>query len=186
MNNSLLMNKLKNKNLNLDQQRQNINYNPQNVQKYNPDVNNKYQSASNKRDNTNYDYTTDIWKPIIGSIKKANIHRDDLKVAIDKVDPSVINNKYQQEIEERQRENERVKQIMEAYNREMMEKGGMPKPQLELEPFDQELLNKVDNTFLELKSNANDITKNNNNIDPTLLMESIKNLDSLMDSIKDL
>ena len=52
--------------------------------------------------------------------------------------------------------------------------------------IDEKLLNKMNDTFIELKSNTTNIIKNVNNIDSSLLMESINNLDNLMESIKDL
>lgn len=198
MNNSVFINQLKQKNPQQNQQQnpqhnlqQSVNdSNKQLLNKFNPDVNNNYDRVENSRkQNVNsYTYTNNVWKPIIGSVDKIKITENDLKIELEKPNHVLIKSKYEQEMEERIREKEMAKKLAEEYAKEnnlyanpVMDE--IQKP-IEVEQ-NSELIQNIDNTFIELKQNANNILKDNE-VDQDALLASMNNLDELMKSIQDL
>jgi hypothetical protein len=164
MNNSLLINKLKQKS----------NYNQQLVDKYNPDIIDNHSNIIKKREDINYNFSNIVWKPIIGSINKTNITTDDLLIEIPDIDPEEINSSYEQQLEEREKE----KQLAEKLSQEYAE-NNLQIPEIEIPELDN-------NTFIDLKITANEILKDTNNINTDLIMESITKLDDLLDAINNL
>jgi hypothetical protein len=138
--------------------------------KYNPDVINKYSNVLNNRSNLDYNYTTDIWKPIIGSVNKININKDDFKINIDKINEDIINKKYEDEFNKRIQEREKINNIIKNNN-------------VLLDTNNSN--NKLEDTFIELKDNSlNKSNINNiNNIDIKTLHNSIDQLEQLLNSI---
>jgi hypothetical protein len=159
-----------------------------NQNKYNPDVNDNYSKFSESRDKKNYTYTNIVWKPIIGAIDKTIINENDLKINIEKPNHTMIKSKYEQEMNERIKEKEISKQLVEEYAKINNIYKNTIIDEIQ-KPIDTNL-NKstvdIDNTFIELKNNASNIFKNNNNIDNDALIASISNLDDLMKSIQKL
>lgn len=205
MNNSAFINQLKQKNpqpsnrqlvgeqnnqSNRNNQSNKNNSDKQLLSKFNPDVNNNYEKVEKFREqNVNsYTYTNNVWKPIIGSVEKIKITEDDLKIELEKPNHTLIKSKYEQEMEERIKEREMAKQMAEEYAKEnnlyanpIMEE--IQKP-IEVEQ-NSEMIQNIDNSFIELKQNANNILKDNE-VDQAALLASMNNLDELMKSIQDL
>ena len=86
MNNSILINNLKQKN------------------KFNPDIDSNFINAELKRNSNVFQYSDNMWKPIIGSISKNIISSEDLKIKIDKPNHIAIKSKYELVLEERNKE----------------------------------------------------------------------------------
>ena len=165
MNNLILLNKLKNP----VKQTQNT---PRENGKFNPDVNHNYEQLMQKRDKLNYNYSTDVWKPIIGSINKTNISKDDLKVKVDNTDFNNIKSKYELKLEEREKEKKIAEQLTQEYNK----KNHIPEIKIEIEkPLD---------SFIELKTSSLEINKDE--IDNSKILESINKLDNLLNTIKNM
>jgi len=183
MNNSNLMNKLlkgiNNTEINFDQSKLEIN---NSNQKFNPDVNQKYSNILNKRSVINYQYSNQMWKPIIGSISKSDINSDDLKIKIDKINSAEIKSKYESELENRLKEKILVDKLVEDHSNKNNSLADITKP-IELK-LDE--LKNIDNSFIELKNSAKNIISNSNDIDSSVIMNSIYKLDDLMNSIKNL
>lgn len=170
MNNSLLINKLKQKS----------NYNQHIVEKYNPDIIDNHSNFIKKREDINYNFSNTVWKPIIGSITKTNITTDDLLIEIPDINIEEINSSYEYQLEERQKEKELAEQLSQEYAKNNINEI----PELETNPeTETEIEN---NTFIDLKITANEILKDTNNINTDLIMESISNLDNLLDAINNL
>jgi hypothetical protein len=179
MNNSSLINNLKK-----TKQQHTID-----VNKYNPDINNKYDNVEKIRKEKNYTFSNAVWKPIIGSIDKQKISEDDLKINLEKPNHQLIKSRYEQEMEEREKEKERVKKLADDYAKEnnIYKNTTMDEIQKPIELNDEDkALQNIDNTFIELKQNANNIIKDGDNIDQEVLKASINQLDELMKSIQDL
>jgi hypothetical protein len=143
--------------------------------KYNPDVNTNYEKISSTRSQTTFSYSTDIWKPIIGSIDKTDIKTNDLKINIDKPNYDQIKNNYEQIVKQRQIEKENSIKIIKDYH--------TINNSIEL---DKNTLDNNDNSFLELKDNSKKISSNNSNIDMDTLLKSMSKLDDIMNSINNL
>lgn len=170
MNNLILLNKLKNSG------KQSQITSTDNNNKFNPDVNQNYEQLMQKRDTFNYTHSTDVWKPIIGSIDKTNISENDLKINIDKPDFNNIKSKYELQLEEREKEKILADKLTEEYNNKN-KKESIPEINIEIDkPFE---------TFIELKTSSLDI-KNKDDIDSSKILESINKLDNLLDTIKNL
>ena len=155
--------------------------------KYNPDIDKNYGIALDKRNSSNYAYSNDMWKAIIGPISKDNITINDLKISVNKPDIKVIKEKYEIELEERLKE----KILAEKLTREYYEEHGLDQktneisqPTINLE--DIQNLASIDNTFVELKNSAQYIFNKSSNLDSELFISSISKLDDLLDSIKNL
>lgn len=183
MNNLQFINNLKKK-----QQQQKIQYNinlvnipgniPSNIPiinsdinaKYNPDVNNKYIILEQNRTNFNYTYSNDVWKPIIGSITNIN----DIKIKLDTVNSDEIKKKYELELENRKKENEIVKQIIDEQNK--------TKSIVTILPSLEINRSNVNKTFDELKDSSLEISEKNKSV----LIDSMLKLDNILDSLKNL
>lgn len=173
MNNLILLNKLKNhEKHNKIVSTNNDKYN-QNNDKYNPDVNQNYESLLEKRKNINLSYSNNVWKPIIGSIDKINISKDDLIVKIDKPDFNNIKSKYELLLTERENEKKLTDKLSQEYNL----KNNISDTKVDIE--------KSFDSFIELKTSSLNI-KNKDNIDNSIILESINKLDNLLDTIKNL
>ena len=171
MNNLILLNKLKNP----GKQTQNTPKDNSN-EKYNPDIKKSYDLLLDKRKNINMSYSNDVWKPIIGSINKSNISKDDLKVKIDKPDYNNIKSKYELELEEREKEKILADKLTKEYNN-LNKQEYISEVKIDIEkPFE---------SFIELKTTSLEI-KNKNEIDNSKILESINKLDNLLDTIKNL
>jgi len=172
MNNLILLNKLKNS----GKQIQIIPKDKHNDNKFNPDVHQNYEQLIQKRDKINYTHSTDVWKPIIGSIDKINISKDDLKIKIDKPNFNNIKSKYEQQLEEREKEKIIANTLTKEYNNSN-KKNYIPNIKIEIDkPLD---------SFVELKTSSLNI-KDKDNIDNSIILESINKLDNLLDTIKNL
>jgi hypothetical protein len=195
MNNSLLINNLRKKNsigsqnisqtYNEQQTTQNTNYNNSDPSiKYNPDVEQNYSNVEYKRQANDYKYSTNMWKPIIGSVNKEKINVDDLKIQMDQPNHTKIKSDYELQLEQREKE----KIIADKLAKEFAEINGLNKPIIE-EITNQDDLNNmsnIDNTFIELKSSAFNISNDSSNLDIDVLISSMTKLDYLLDSVKNL
>lgn len=145
--------------------------------KYNPDVTSNYMNMIDRNKNMNYNFTNETWKPIIGSINKEIITKDDLVLQVEKPNFDKIRDTYTQQLLEREREREEVERLVQEYeknnniNKEIQETINKP---IEV---NTEQLSSIDNTFVELKKNS----LNDDNI-----KKSISDLDLLMKSINEL
>ena len=102
-----------------------------------------------------------------------------------------MHNESNYEIQLEQRECEKI--IADKLAQEYARVNGLNKPIMEeinkpIEIKHNELNNisDIDNTFIELKSSAQDIFKDTNNLDINTIMESMSILDDLMNSVKNL
>lgn len=145
--------------------------------KYNPDVTSNYMNMIDRNKNINYNFTNETWKPIIGSIKKEIITKDDLVLQVEKPNFDKIRDTYTQQMLEREREREEVKKLVMVYeknsniNKEIQETINRP---IEV---NAEQLSSIENTFTELKKDS----LNDDNI-----KKSMSDLDLLMKSINEL
>lgn len=151
MDNNVLINKLKNKNLD----------------KYNPDVNVKYNNLLESRDKRDFQHTTTIWKPIIGSIEKHDIKPVDLHIKITKPDISTIKDAFEKELTSRNIQKNTIENKLNS------------KLKLDDIKIDENLL-KLDNDFDNLKKLAN----NNLSIDQSKSIDL--SIDELLYSIKNI
>lgn len=167
MNNRALINNLKTKSLGPREiQRINQNKSKETEMKYNPDVNVRYKNAENNREHASFTYSEEMWKPIIGSVNKKIITTNDMKVNVSKPDTKQIMSKYELELNERKKEMELAKKILnEKNNKKIMD---------EIKKPIENKSSNTDNTFIELKANAQDLKLSTSNIDE--LMNTIKNL----------
>ena len=211
MNNTFVINNLKQKNSfnkqnlsqnntnyqqpNTNYQQPNTNYQQPNTNlseansKFNPDVELNYSNAKSNRDDKEFKYSTNIWKPIIGAINKDKIKAEDLKINLEKPDHIKIKSNYEIQLE--QRECEKI--IADKLAQEYAKVNGLNKPimkeinkPIEIKPDELIDMSDIDNTFIELKSSAQDIFKDTNNLDINTIMESMSILDDLMNSVKNL
>jgi hypothetical protein len=145
--------------------------------KYNPDVTSSYMNMIDRNKNINYNFTNETWKPIIGSINKEIITKDDLVLQVEKPNFDKIRDTYIQQMLEREKEREEVERLVQEYennnnlNKEVQETINKP---IEV---NAEQLSSIENTFTELKKNS----LNDDNI-----KKSMSDLDLLMKSINDL
>ena len=157
--------------------------------KFNPDVEQNYSNAISKRDTKDFQYSTNIWKPIIGAINKDNIKAEDLKINMEKPDHIKIKSNYEIQLEEREYEKIIADKLAQEYarvnglNKPIMEEINKP---IEIKHNELNNISDIDNTFIELKSSAQDIFKDTNNLDINTIMESMSILDDLMNSVKNL
>ena len=150
MNNNILINKLRQKN-----------------SKYNPDINIKYDNLLDTRNNREYQHTTTVWKPIIGSIDKQNIKINDLQIPITKPDITTIRTAFEKELADRNIQQSTIEQRLN--------------PNLKLEEL------KIDENLIKLDNNFDDLKKlANSNIETTNIIDSITKLDELLCSIKNI
>jgi hypothetical protein len=166
MKNSQFIHNLKQKN------QSNIN-NELNTIKYNPDVQKNYINTENKRENSKFIYTNQMWKPIIGSIDKTNIITNDFKINVENIDHYKIKSIYEIELAERLKEKKLAEILTQTYTNQN-------------NPVNQhDTINEanINNTFCELKNSAHSILIDTNNIDSTSIIKSISNLDNLLNSI---
>ena len=189
MNNSVLINSLRLKNM---QNTQNLSNNKQEQNgnnKYNPDIEQNYNYVENKRKNDIYTYSTNMWKPIIGSVNKDKIFENDLKIQIDKPNVEIIKSTYEKEIENRLREKELADKLAKEYaiannlNNSVMEE--ITKP-IEIKQEHLNNLSNIDNTFIELKTYSQDLLKDTSNLNIDDIMNSVSKLDDLLNSVKNL
>lgn len=193
MNNSILINNLKHKGI-----IRNIKSNTEknDNDKFNPDVIKTHDILDNRRKTTSFEYTNNVWKPIIGSINKQNINADDFKIPIIKPDPIQILSNYEAEMNNRKKEAEIINKkitemelakketeiINKESNPEQVNKEIETKKEVKQEP----LINDISNSFIELKNSSQNIFKNSNNINTTAILESMTKLDELLNSIKNI
>jgi hypothetical protein len=162
-------------------------YDPNN--KYNPDIEQNYGVVENKRTNDTFIYSTNMWKPIIGSINKDKIIEDDFKIQIEKPDFEKIKSTYEIQIEQRQKEKELAEKLAKEYaiannlNNPVMEEINKP---IEVAQEDLSNLSNIDNTFIELKTYAQDMLKDTNNLDIETIRNSVLKLDDFLNSVKNL
>jgi hypothetical protein len=173
-----LLKGINNTEINLDKSKLEIN---NSNQKFNPDVNQKYSNILNKRSVINYQYSNQMWKPIIGSISKSDINLDDLKIKIDTINSAEIKSKYESELENRLKEKILADKLAEDHSNKNNSLDITKPIELKLDE-----LKNIDNSFIELKNSAKNIISNSNDIDTSVIMDSIHNLDELMNSIKNL
>ena len=127
-------------NQNLDQKyNQNVDQNLD--QKYNPDVNVKYNNLLSIRDKREFQHTTTVWKPIIGSIDKSDIKANDLQIKTSQIDIALIRSAFEKELAERSFEQNTIEQRLNSNSK------------LEEVKIDENLI-KVENNFDELKKNS--------------------------------
>ena len=165
MNNNIFINNLKQKNkqtLNIDS-------------KYNPDVNQKYDNVINTRNNRDFEYSTTMWKPIIGSLNKTNITSNDLKIDISKSDQSNIKFTYEKELA-----NRRVEQ--ELFEKTITNNSKLNSNLIKL----NDNLIQIDNNLIKIEDNFEDLKKLAINSEKTTIIDSITKLDDLLSSIKNL
>ena len=161
----------------------------ENNSKFNPDVELNYSNVKTSRDDKEFKYSTNIWKPIIGAINKDKIRAEDLKINMEKPDHIKIKSNYEIQLEERV--NEKI--IADKLAQEYARVNGLNKPiieeinkLIEIKPDELNNISDIDNTFIELKSSAQEIFKDTNNLDINTIMESMLILDDLMNSVKNL
>jgi hypothetical protein len=158
--------------------------------KYNPDVKNNfnkiYDYTEHKRKAGTFTHTTNIWKPIIGSVTKTTITTKDLIIDFEKPDHKEIESKCQIEIDKRLEEKKTAEKMAKKYSEDH---GLNIKSDQNLEimnqinkPIDFENENNH-HTFIELKKKADDTSKN---ISEDQLIIDMSKLDDLMNSIKNL
>jgi hypothetical protein len=179
MNNNILINNLRQKN-NKQNTNTNINTNinantnTNTNAKYNPDIDLKYDSLLSVRDKRDYEFSTTMWKPIIGSVDKTNITSDDLHIDIKKPDLNSIKLIYEKELADRKieqnnllmiRDDQKVKTNIIDDNKTNI--------------IDDKKTNIIDKNFDDLK----ELSKNKNNI-PNI--DTISKLDDLLNSIKNM
>jgi hypothetical protein len=153
MNNNDLINKLKQKDSN----------------KYNPDINVKYDRLLDTRNQREYKHTTTVWKPIIGSIDKSIIKQDDLRIPTTKPDISAIRSAYEKELTDRNIQQTTIENRLNSNSNSKLEDIKIDENQI-----------KLDNNFDDLKKLAN------TNIESTNIFDSISKLDELLNSIKNI
>ena len=169
---------------NLKQKNQSNINNESNTIKYNPDVQTNYINTENKRENSKFIYTNQMWKPIIGSIDKTNIITNDFKINIENIDHYKIKSIYEIELAERLKEKKLAEILTQTYTNQN-------NPVNQLDTNQNNSVNQLDtineaninNTFCELKNSAHNILIDTNNIDSTSIIKSISNLDNLLNSI---
>ena len=114
---------------------------------------------------------------------------EDLKIDLEKPNHEVIKSKYEQEMIDRMREQEMAKKMSEEYAlaNNIYKNSVMDEIQKPIECEETNIaIQNIDNTFIELKQNANNIIKDGDNIDSEALLASMNNLDELMKSIQNL
>jgi len=136
--------------------------------KYNPDVDQQYNKLINTRSNREFEYSNTMWKPIIGSINKANINSNDLKIDIQKSNQSEINISYEKELANRKAEQELVEKTLNNNSK-----------------LDELKIN-IDENLIKINNNFDDLKKLATNTEKTTIMDSITKLDDLLSSIKKL
>jgi len=77
-------------------------------EKYNPDVNKKYDQVTKERDHINYSFSNQVYKGITNDFPKNVTKSDDLKMKTDEPDYDIIKQKMENAI--RERENEKMTQ----------------------------------------------------------------------------
>ena len=77
-------------------------------EKYNPDVNKKYDQITKERDHINYAFSNQVYKGITNDFPKNVTKSDDLKMKTDEPDYDIIKQKMENAI--RERENEKMNQ----------------------------------------------------------------------------
>jgi hypothetical protein len=160
--------------------------------KFNPDVEQNFSNAKTKRDAKDFQYSTNIWKPIIGGINKDKIKAEDLQINMEKPDHIKIKSNYEIQLEERENEKLIAEKLAQEYARvnglnKLIEiKQDELKNMSEIKQDELKNMSEIDNTFIELKSSAQDIFKDTNNLDINTIMESMSILDDLMNSVKNL
>ena len=175
MNNNNFINILRQKNKqykkpDIEQNKPDIEQNKPDIeQKYNPDVNVKYNNLLSMRDKREFQHSTTVWKPIIGSIDKLDIKSNDLQIKTSKVDISTIKTAYEKELAERTLEQNTIEQRLHSNLK------------LEEIKIDENLI-KIENNFDELKK----IAINKSDIESSTILESITKLDELLNSIKNI
>lgn len=157
--------------------------------KFNPDVEQNYSNIELKRKLNDFTYSTNIWKPIIGSINKEQIGSEDLTLKIEQPNHTKIKLDYKILLE--QRESERL--IADKSAKEYAKINNLNKPiieeitkPIEIKQEDLNNMSNIENTFIELKTSAKDIITNTDNLDIETIINSMSKLDNLMDSIKNL
>jgi ribosomal protein S17E len=206
-NNAALLTKLKHKNLTNNAKflkQSNINTQEPNIEKsnikidptiltdkYNPDVTNNfnkiYDHTQKKRKEKTFTHTTEIWKPIIGSVAKENITIEDFNMIFEKPDNNAIRSKYDIEMDKRLEE----KKIADEMAKKYAEENNLNSTsQTNLEILTQIARPIGDNseeiyTFVELKKSAVDEDTSKDTNDDNLVVDIYK-LDDLMNSIKNL
>jgi len=153
MNNNLFINNLKQKN----------NLNSIKDTKYNPDITQQYDNILKIRNNRQFECSTTVWKPIIGSIDKKNITPDDLKINIKTSNLLDIKSTYEKELAMRKKEQQLIEKTIHNTSK--------------LEDI------KIDE--IPVSSNFDDLKKIATNIENKTLT-SITTLDDLLSSIKNL
>jgi len=194
MNNLLFINNLKNKNMKNSyvQQSSDTNtceyyQNPTTINddnKFNPDVEQNYALINSRRENASFSYSSDMWKPIIGSINKQTITKDDFIIKVEKPSEEQrqeMQSTYEAQMEERLLEKKRAESMALEYNI----KNNLDKPKIEkIQIPDNIDLSLINNTFDELKSASANIQSDN--IDTDAILNSMSKLDDLINSIKNL
>lgn len=171
MNNRTLVNNLKTRNINpggIQQIKQNISKGT--GIKYNPDVNERYNVANNNRQHALFTYSEEMWKPIIGSVNKKTITKNDMKINIAKPDINQIMSKYDLELNERNKEMELAKKILDEQNRNKI-----------MNEIKKPIENKTigtNDTFIELKASSNKCVQD--------LKLSTSNINELINTVKNL
>jgi hypothetical protein len=194
MNNSILINNLKQKKNSSQNNRQIKNNNKLDLSdttntKYNPDVEKNYLNIESKRISYDYKYSNHMWKPIIGSIDKKNITTNDLKIDTVKPDYNKIKSNYEIELDERNKERKMAEKSIEEYSKINNLSTINTEKIINSNEINKEDLNNmsnIDNSFTELKRSSKDISSNTNNLNINNIIDSMSKLDILLNSVKNL
>lgn len=89
-----------------------------NKEKYNPDVNRKFEQVSRDRDNVNFEFTKQVYKGITNDFPDNVTKPEDLMLKTDPVDFDAIKNKMEDAVREREKQKEEQERIL----KEMAEK----------------------------------------------------------------
>ena len=119
-------------------------------------------------------YSTTVWKPIIGSIDKPNIKSNDLRIKTNKPDSAIIKSAFEKELADRNIQQKIIENRLNTNNNS--------NHKLDDIKIDENLI-KINNNFDELKKMT---VFTNIEIQPNTIIESITKLDDLLSSIKNI
>lgn len=165
--------------------------------KFNPDVETNLKKVELVRNNINYSYSNDVWKPIIGSINKTKITKSDMLIPIPKTNTKQVMANYEQSLMERENEKNLAKKMAKEYSEKhnklnVSELAGASKVNgtqnvsVETNKPSETRNQDINNDFSELKQAANNILSNSNlnDIDLNELEKYNNKLENLLNAIK--
>ncbi len=91
-------------------------------EKYNPDVNKKYEQVTKDRENTHFSYTKQVYKGITNDFPEKVEKPDDLKLKQEEPDFDLIKSKMEEAVREREREKIEQEKILKELREKKINK----------------------------------------------------------------